>query len=101
IDGGRDQQEHDEPLDEQTDLEEGLSALPVGDAEADAAEVGRTDEQTDERHDEAVDQATDHTGEGRADDDRDREVENVAARDEFLETAEHANFLRIVDTGVR
>src|SRR3546814_12752481 len=42
-----------------------------------------------ERHDDAVDQGGDDLAECRADHHRDRQVQHVAARDEFLELADH------------
>src|SRR3546814_8285498 len=42
-----------------------------------------------DRHDDAVDQGGDDLAECRADHHRDRQVQHVAARDEFLELADH------------
>src|SRR5215207_2844971 len=57
-----------------------------------AREVHPAEYQADGRHDDALDERRDDLPEGRADDDRDREVYDVAARDELSELFEHVCF---------
>ena len=49
----------------------------------------------------ALDERRDHGGERGADDDSDREVDDVAAHDEVLETLEHGRVSQIADGPVR
>ena len=57
-----------------------------------AREIKAAEDFADDRHDDVVGQACDDLGERRADDHGDREVENVALRDECFEVCKHAYF---------
>src|SRR3954468_15588505 len=92
------QRQHDDEVhgrgDEQ-EVEPGLQDLPdveVGAVERevpDLADVRLAEDRGDQRVDQVLHQRGDDRAERGADDDRDREVEDVPAHDEFLEALEH------------
>jgi hypothetical protein len=63
---------------------------PVAERESETA-AGRTRYRVDDRCDDLADERADHRSERGADDDRDREIDDVAPQDEFLEAFQHVS----------
>ena len=88
--GGPDRDELDHGRDERA-----VAEHRVVDREGEVAEVGLADDHRDDRHDQVVDERGDHRRERDAHDERDRELDDVAAEQEVLELLDHVVSSRV------